>query len=106
MAAPGFKGDPAQFADANRKVDETKLQMDQNLKQLANNIQATQAGWDGPAAKVFQEVMDAFGQKSMALNQALDDISQMLKSSGVQYETQDQDVLSEISKLSATLEGL
>lgn len=104
--AGGFTGDPAQFAEANRKVDETKLQMDQNLTRLASEIEATQAGWDGPAAKVFQEVMDAFGQKSKKLNQALEDISQMLKSSGVQYETQDQDVQSQISSLQAALEGL
>lgn len=104
--AGGFTGDPAQFAEANRKVDDVKLQMDQNLKQLANNIQATQAGWEGPAAKVFQEVMDAYGQKSMKLNEALDHISQMLKSSGVQYDTQDQDVQQQISSLQAALEGL
>lgn len=104
--AGGFTGDPAQFAEANRKVDEVKLQMDQNLSRLGSEIEATQAGWQGPAAKVFQEVMEAFKEKSMKLNQALDDISQMLKSSGVQYDTQDQDVQQQISQLSATLEGL
>lgn len=104
--AGGFTGDPAQFADAHQKVNETKLQMDQNLKQLASNIQATQAGWSGPAAKVFQEVMDAFSQKSMKLNDALENIAEMLKSSGVQYETQDSDVQSQVSSLQAALEGL
>jgi WXG100 family type VII secretion target len=104
--AGGFTGDPAQFADANRKVDDTRLQMDQNLQRLAGEIEATQAGWDGPAARVFQEVMDAFGQKSKKLNDALQHISDMLKSSGVQYDTQDQDVQSKISSLQAALEGL
>jgi WXG100 family type VII secretion target len=104
--AGGFTGDPAQFADAHTKVNETKLQMDQNLKQLASNIEATQAGWSGPAAKVFQEVMDAFSQKSMKLNEALEHIAEMLKSSGVQYETQDQDVQQQVSSLQAALEGL
>lgn len=104
--AGGFTGDPAQFADAHQKVDSTKLSMDQNLTRLASEIEATQAGWDGPAAKVFQEVMDAFGQKSKKLNQALEDIANMLKSSGVQYETQDQDVQQQVSSLQAALEGL
>lgn len=104
--AGGFTGDPAQFADAHTKVTETKLSMDQNLMQLANNIEATQAGWSGPAAKVFQEVMDAFGQKSKKLNDALEHIAEMLKSSGVQYDTQDQDVNQQLSSLQAALEGL
>ena len=104
--AGGFTGDPAQFAQAHQKVDETKMQMDQNLKQLAGEIEATQAGWSGPAASVFQEVMEAFSEKSMKLNQALEHIAEMLKSSGVQYDTQDQDVRHQMSSLQATLEGL
>ncbi|UQS22402.1 WXG100 family type VII secretion target [Amycolatopsis thermalba] len=87
-------------------MSEAKLAMDQNLMQLANNIAATQAGWTGPAAKVFQEVMDAFAQKSAKLNDALEHIGEMLKSSGVQYEVQDQEVNQQLSSLQAALEGL
>ncbi|OXM73901.1 MULTISPECIES: WXG100 family type VII secretion target [Amycolatopsis] len=104
--AGGFEGDPAEFAAAHLKVSEAKLAMDQNLMQLANNIAATQAGWTGPAAKVFQEVMDAFAQKSAKLNDALEHIGEMLKSSGVQYEVQDQEVNQQLSSLQAALEGL
>jgi len=104
--AGGFTGDPADFAAAHQKVNETKQSMDQNLQQLASAIEATQAGWQGPAAKVFQEVMEAFNQKSMKLNQALEHIADMLKSSGVQYDTQEQDVNSQVSSLRAALDGL
>ena len=104
--ASGFTGDPGDFASAHQKVDETKQSMDQNLQRLAGEIEATQAGWAGPAAVVFQQVMEAFGQKSKKLNDALEHIAEMLKSSGVQYETQDQDVSSQMSSLQAALEGL
>ncbi|GAB3005347.1 WXG100 family type VII secretion target [Amycolatopsis acidiphila] len=104
--ANGFTGDPQDFANAQTKVDECQLAMDQNLKKLADQIEATRAGWTGPAAGVFQQVMDAFGEKSTKLNKALADIGEMLKNSGVAYQTQDDDVKSQISQLSQVLEGL
>jgi WXG100 family type VII secretion target len=104
--AGGFTGTPEQFADAHQKVNDTKASMDANLKQLESAIEATQAGWQGPAAKVFNDVMVAFNEKSAKLNQALEHISDMLKSSGVQYETQESDVNSQLSSLSQALEGL
>ncbi|WP_027940965.1 WXG100 family type VII secretion target [Amycolatopsis taiwanensis] len=104
--AGGFTGRPEDFAAAHGKVNDTKAQMDANLKQLQSAIEATQAGWQGSAALVFNQVMEAFNEKSMKLNQALEHIGEMLKSSGVQYDTQEQDVHSQISSLSAALDGL
>ncbi|MTD59469.1 WXG100 family type VII secretion target [Amycolatopsis pithecellobii] len=102
----GFTGDPADFAQAQVHVDECQLAMDQTLTKLAGQIEATRAGWDGPAAVVFQKVMDAYGEKSKQLNKALADIGEMLRSSGVAYQTQDDDVKSQISQLSSVLDGL
>jgi WXG100 family type VII secretion target len=104
--ANGFTGDPADFAKAQTNVDQCQLSMDQNLKKLADQIEATRAGWTGPAATVFQQVMDAYGQKSSKLNKALADIGEMLKHSGVAYQTQDDDVKQQISQLSSVLDGL
>ncbi|TNC28723.1 WXG100 family type VII secretion target [Amycolatopsis alkalitolerans] len=104
--ANGFTGDPADFAQAQVHVDECQQAMDQTLVKLANEIEATRAGWSGPAAIVFQQVMDAFGEKSKNLNKALADIGEMLKHSGVAYQTQDDDVKSNISQLSNVLDGL
>ncbi|NIH82649.1 WXG100 family type VII secretion target [Amycolatopsis viridis] len=102
----GFAGDPAQFADAHLKISETKLAMDQNLMQLARNIEATHAGWTGRAAKVFTEVMDAFGEKGSKLNSVLDDIAELLKKSGIKYEQHDEEVQQKLSPLQAALEGM
>ena len=104
--ANGFQGTPADFAEAQTHVDECQQAMDSTLVKLANEIEATRAGWDGPAAIVFQRVMDAFSEKSKNLNKALADIGEMLKNSGVAYQTQDDDVKSQISQLQSVLDGL
>jgi WXG100 family type VII secretion target len=106
MANDGFTGDPADFAQAQVHVDECQQAMDRTLVTLANEIEATRAGWDGPAAVVFQKVMDAYSEKSKNLNKALADIGEMLKNSGIAYQTQDDDVKSEVSKLQHVLDGL
>src|SRR5690242_4474938 len=103
--AGGFTGTPEDFAAAHQKVNETKQAMDANLKQLEGAIEATAAGWQGSAATAFAQVMQAFNEKSMKLNLALEHIAEMLKSSGVQYETQEQDVHSTLSGLQSALEG-
>ncbi|OZM74913.1 WXG100 family type VII secretion target [Amycolatopsis antarctica] len=101
----GFQGTPEDFAKAHGDVSDTKVSMDQNLQQLRSNIEATQAGWDGDAARLFQSVMERFNEKSSKLNNALQDIADLLQSSGVQYDTQESNVNDTISKLGATLDG-
>lgn len=86
----GFTGTPEDFAKAHMDVAETKGQMDDNLNQLRSNIEATQGGWDGEAARLFQQVMERFNEKSMKLNMALEDIAELLKQSGVQYQGSDE----------------
>ncbi|HTK65232.1 MAG TPA: WXG100 family type VII secretion target [Pseudonocardia sp.] len=103
--AGGFTGTPEQFSRAHGQVNDTKQAMDSNLKQLQSAIEATQPGWQGSAAGVFNQVMEAFNEKSAKLNQALQDISDMLQKSGVQYDTQEQNVHSQLSSLQSALEG-
>jgi ESAT-6 family protein len=104
--ADGFTGTPADFADAHQKVNNTKQEMDSQLSKLRSEIEATQSGWQGQAATVFNQVMEAFNEKSQKLNQALEDIATMLQTSGVQYDTQEQDVHQQLSGLQSALEGL
>lgn len=104
--AEGFTGTPADFADAHQKVNNAKQEMDSQLARLQSEIEATRDGWQGQAAGVFNQVMAAFDEKSRKLNQALEHIGDMLKSSGVQYETQETDVHQQLSGLQSTLEGL
>lgn len=104
--ADGFTGTPADFADAHQKVNNAKQEMDAQLAKLQGEIEATRAGWQGPAALVFNNVMEAFNEKSKKLNQALEHIGDMLKASGTKYETQESDTHQQLSNLQSTLEGL
>lgn len=104
--AEGFTGTPADFADAHQKVNNAKQEMDGQLAKLRSDIEATREGWKGPAAIVFNQVMEAFNEKSTKLNQALEHIGDMLKQSGVQYDSQESDTHQQLTGLQSALEGL
>ncbi|OQO91101.1 WXG100 family type VII secretion target [Saccharomonospora piscinae] len=104
--AGGFTGTPEQFQQAYQDVDQIKGSMDQNLNQLRSNIEATQAGWQGEAAKAFQNVMNAFDEKTRKLNEALANIGELLQQSGVKYQQAEEEQNSAISNIGNTLSGL
>ncbi|GAB2759127.1 WXG100 family type VII secretion target [Amycolatopsis magusensis] len=105
MAGNGYTGDPILFAEAHKNVSQTKADMDSNLATLKSNIEETRAGWQGEAATVFNQVMEAFDEKSRKINEALQNIADMLQQSGVKYDTQDTDVKEQVSALGAILNG-
>lgn len=104
--AGGYAGTPAEFADAHQKVNNTKQEMDSQLAKLRGEIESTQGAWQGKAATVFTNVMETFDQKSTALNNSLEEIGELLRKSGVAYDTQEQDTNQSLSSLSAALDGL
>ncbi|PXY32215.1 WXG100 family type VII secretion target [Prauserella muralis] len=104
--AGGFTGTPEQFQQAYQDVEEIKSRMDQNMNQLRDNIEATRAGWDGEAARAFQNVMAAFDEKNRKLNDALQHIGELLQQSGVKYQQAEEEQNSAISNIGNTLGGL
>ncbi|MBB3662113.1 MULTISPECIES: WXG100 family type VII secretion target [Prauserella salsuginis group] len=104
--AGGFAGTPEQFQKAFQDVSETKGQMDANMQKLRSNIEATSAGWQGEAAGAFQNVMAAFDEKNHKLNQALQDIADLLQQSGHKYQQAEEEQNSAISNIGNVLGGL
>lgn len=102
----GFTGTPEQFQQAYQDVDEIKARMDQNMSQLRDNIEATRAGWDGMAAKAFQNVMENFDAKNRALNDALQKIGELLQKSGVAYQQAEEEQNQAIGSIGNALGGL
>ena len=102
----GFTGNAADFAQAHGKVNNVKSAMDANLASLRSAIEETQAGWSGSAAGVFQQVMQAFDEKTKKLNQALEDIGDLLQQSGHKYDAQEQEAHQQVSQLGSVLDGL
>ena len=104
--AGGFTGTPEQFQQAYQDVDEIKGRMDQNMSTLRGNIEATRAGWDGEAARAFQNVMNAFDEKNRKLNDALQHIAELLQQSGVKYQQAEEEQNSAIGNIGNALGGL
>lgn len=86
----GFEGTPAQFTDAERRVTEVRVGMDQNILTLADRIEATRAGWTGDAALAFQRIMDRFRDDAREMNQQLQNIAELLEQAGSKYERSEQ----------------
>jgi len=103
--AAGFSGDPQQFATAHGQVSDIKQQMDAQLSSLRGSIEATQSAWQGKAAKAFVNVMERFDEKATGLNKALQDIADLLQSSGVAYSTQEDDANAHVGKLGGGILG-
>lgn len=88
--AGGFEGDVVQFTEAEKRVTEVRVLMDQNLGTLRGNIEATQAGWTGEAALAFNNVMRRFDEAGKGLNQALQNIAELLETAGSRYNATEQ----------------
>lgn len=99
--AGGFEGDVAQFTEAEKRVTEVRVSMDQNLSKLRDRIEATRAGWEGDAAIAFNNVMTRFDESGRGLNQALQNIGDLLEQAGSQYnatEQQQQELINSVNK--------
>ena len=88
--AGGFQGNVEQFTQAEKRVTEVRVSMDQNLGTLRSNIEATQAGWTGDAAIAFNNVMKPFDEAGRGLNQALQNIGELLEQAGSKYNASEQ----------------
>lgn len=101
--AGGFTGTPEDFQKAFGDVSDIKGQIDTNLNTLRGNIEATQAGWQGEAGRVFQDVMARYNEKAQACSQALQDIADMLQQSGQTYAEADAAQQEQIGKIGNAL---
>ncbi|MEV6910922.1 WXG100 family type VII secretion target [Amycolatopsis sp. NPDC051071] len=99
--AGGFTGNVEQFTEAEKRVTEVRVSMDQNLGKLRDNIQATQAGWSGDAAIAFANVMKRYDEAGQGLNKALQNIGELLEQAGSKYnasEQQQQELINSVNK--------
>jgi WXG100 family type VII secretion target len=97
----GFEGTPEEFTAAEGRVTDVRVSMDQQLETLASNIEATRAGWDGDAAKAFNNVMQRFDSAGKGLNKALQQIATLLEDAGSKYqksESQQQEIMDSFNK--------
>ncbi|MEV7042543.1 WXG100 family type VII secretion target [Amycolatopsis sp. NPDC051061] len=97
----GFEGTPAQFTDAERRVTDVRVGMDQNIMTLADRIEATRAGWVGEAARAFDNIMRRFHDSATSMNKELQNIAELLEQAGSKYERseqQQQEIMKAVNK--------
>ncbi|ONF62037.1 WXG100 family type VII secretion target [Amycolatopsis keratiniphila] len=99
--AGGFTGTVEQFTEAEKRVTEVRVSMDQNLSKLRDNIESTRAGWTGDASIAFNNVMKRFDEAGRGLNQALQNIGDLLEQAGSKYnatEQQQQELIKSVNQ--------
>lgn len=97
-----FTATAEDFKRAHGDVIEIKGQIDQNLNNLAGNMEATSAGWQGElAARTFREMMDRYHERAMACSNVLANIAEKIEQAGQSYhnnEIAQQEAISHVAK--------
>lgn len=85
-----FNTQTAQMAQAATKVDDVNNEVRGKLSNLASAVEAVQAHWQGSAAATFQSLMARWHEDAQKLSQALNEISEQIRSAGTAYSAQDE----------------
>ncbi|MGH3450020.1 MAG: WXG100 family type VII secretion target [Haloechinothrix sp.] len=101
----GYKGEVAEFTAAHQKVSDNKTTIDQELRKLRGNMEATAGQWEGGAATAFRSLMTRFDEDALKLSEALQGISELLQSAGSQYEAQEEEHSQSFSGITSALDG-
>jgi WXG100 family type VII secretion target len=94
----GFEGTPAQFTDAERRVTEVRVSMDQNLSTLAdrielkNDLNPLMITWHGDAKDQYEEAQRKWNDRFTALKQVLAQIAAALPQIADGYQSTDNSV--------------
>ncbi|SFQ26272.1 WXG100 family type VII secretion target [Amycolatopsis arida] len=102
----GFKGEVEQFSQAEKNVVDVKNSMVQNLNKLRDNIEATRAGWSGPAAEAFNNVMMRFDENSRKMYDSLEGIGNLLQQAGSKYQAAEDAQLDSVNSVARSMPGL
>ncbi|GAA4408384.1 WXG100 family type VII secretion target [Tsukamurella soli] len=95
----GTSAELAGMAASAGALSELGSAMNGTLGQLRNDVEMTRSAWTGAAQGAFQAVMADWDQNSAKLNNALNDIGEMLGANTTGYQTSEDDNQSTIAAL-------
>lgn len=87
----GFTGDVNLMKQTEKELVQVHTAMDARFRQLRSEIDATRAGWDSTAAGIFVEMMNNFDTHARSLSKNLEDIGNLLGTSGTKYQATEDD---------------
>lgn len=93
--------DVATIQQASQDVILTKENIDGQLASLRNLIGDLASGWQGAAAGAFNRVMETYNNEAKTLMDALEAISEQLKSTGHSIASNEEAAVSAMSKFDA-----
>ncbi|WP_433606531.1 WXG100 family type VII secretion target [Prescottella agglutinans] len=87
----------------SRRVSDVRSEIQGLLSTLKGEVDAIRGGWEGSAAIAFQNLMEGWDANASSLNQALQDISENIKSNSVSYDAAQQDHTSSLNNVASSL---
>jgi WXG100 family type VII secretion target len=101
----GFQTGADELVKAAQQMETTNQQLQQNLSQLANEVEQIQGAWVGEASTAFQTLMTHFNDDAKNLNQSLNQISEAVSGSATAYRQQEQESQQSLSSITQALGG-
>lgn len=98
-----FQTEVATMQVAARHVDEVANAIDGELRALDNRIQPITSTWRGEGASAYLALHERWTQDATKLRQVLAEISQGLTQNATRYQTNEQDVASQMARTAGQL---
>ncbi|QCQ92150.1 WXG100 family type VII secretion target [Rhodococcus sp. SGAir0479] len=87
----------------SRRVSDVRTEIQGLLSTLKGEVDGIRGGWEGSAAIAFHSLMERWDASANKLGQALDAISENIKSNSVSYDTAQQDHTSSLTNVASSL---
>lgn len=87
----------------SRRVSDVRSEIQGLLSTLKGEVDGVRGGWEGSAAIAFQSLMERWDGSATKLNQALEAISENIKSNSVSYDSAQQVHTSSLNNVASSL---
>jgi WXG100 family type VII secretion target len=93
------------MAQAAAHVLDVSTELEAEFSKLRGQLDGIGSAWSGPAATAFMQLMERYNTDAMKIKQALEQISQAIKTNGATYEKAEEEVGGAMSSIMRGLGG-
>jgi len=99
MAARKITVTPEQLNNAAAKIDQSSGEYQRTYTQLYTEVESMRAAWDGADNAAFTSQIKGFEDDFQLMHKLMNDYAEFLKISAKNYDTTQNDIISQASKL-------
>jgi WXG100 family type VII secretion target len=99
----GFQTGTPHLVQIAKDMEDTNVQLMNNLKQLAGEVEAVETKWGGVAHDAFQRLMERFQTDAKSLNDNLLQIAEAVTGNAKAYDAQEAQAEASISAITNAL---